>query len=572
MDHLHLALAYLCLGELDRCSEHCAAGVRSARSISFDFGEAHLALVQSRLHRRRGNLAAAREAAQFALDYSTRTGYGRGVALGLEELADADVASGDHVSAETRLREALERGRKIAPAGDLVYEVSWRLATVLVARGETSEAEALALDAIRLAASSGDRRELGNAHVALGGVLAALGQNDAARSQFELGIDEFRRIGAPYELATALEVTGVSESDTTARKRRLEEAARLYRDLGAESSCQRVEAQLGWRSTRPKQTNSRAPSVPSRVFLTGDHEVELLLELARDLAATDATVLIEGETGTGKELVAHYLHEAGPRSAGPFLPVSCAEISPQLIESELFGHQRGAFTGAIAARAGLFESAKNGTLFLDEIDKASLEFQAKLLRVIESRVIRPVGSSKFREIDARIVCATNRDLRQLAERGVFLEDLYYRLAGFLLRLPPLRHRVGDVELLTAHFLDDFAQRIDHPRWTISPAAMSALASHPWPGNVRELKNVIEACAFRARSESAIAFEHLPDDLQDGAVDAPNATLPDKIAAFERRHILDAMRKANGVKAEAARILGVSRKGLLDRLRRLSLDA
>jgi DNA-binding NtrC family response regulator len=322
---------------------------------------------------------------------------------------------------------------------------------------------------------------------------------------------------------------------------------------------------------RSRGSAERAHAPSSLSFITKDAVVEDLLELAGDLAGADATVLIEGDTGTGKELVARFLHEAGPRSSGPFVPVSCAEVSPQLIESELFGYRRGAFTGATSSRAGLFEAAQDGTLFLDEIDKASPDLQAKLLRVIEARVVRPVGSSKFHEIHARIVCATNRDLRRLAEKGEFLEDLYYRLAGFLLRLPPLRERVGDVEVLGAHFLEEYAARIGHERWTISASALAALASYPWPGNVRELKNVIESSAFRARADAEIALDHLPEDLQTIPGDDDRSTLPAKIAAFERRHILDAMRRANGVKTEAARILGVSRKGLLDRIRRLGLE-
>jgi DNA-binding NtrC family response regulator len=568
--HLHIALVHLCTGHWKECDGHCRASLRIARSIGYELGEALVSLVQSRLHRRRGEFTEARDTAQVALDYANRTGYGRGVVLGLEELADVDVAEGQLDIAEERLTNALERARAIAPTGDLVYEVSWRLARVLTQRGRASDAQPFAEEASRLADASSDRREAGNARVALGLVHVALHRTETARQEFDLAIDEFRRIGTPYELAKALEASSSAETEPTVRRRRLEEARRLFSELGAAPALARLD-----RGRAPSEASSGPATeevATALAFVTQDEEVERILALAADLAGTDATVLIEGETGTGKELVARFLHDAGPRADGPFLPLSCAEVSAQLIESELFGHQRGAFTGAVASRAGLFEAAQKGTLFLDEIDKAPLDLQGKLLRVIESRVVRPVGSSQFRSIDARIVCATNRDLKKLAEGGEFLQDLYYRLAGFLLRLPPLRERPGDVRVLAQHFLDEYASRLVHARWSLSPAVATALESYDWPGNVRELKNVMESSAFRARSDSEIAREHLPEDLQAAAGDEEATTLPAKIAAFERRHIVDAMRRANGVKTEAARILGVSRKGLLDRLRRLGLES
>jgi transcriptional regulator with PAS, ATPase and Fis domain len=297
-----------------------------------------------------------------------------------------------------------------------------------------------------------------------------------------------------------------------------------------------------------------------------------LVETAKELGTVDATVLIEGETGTGKEVIARIIHESGQRASKPFVALNCAAFPEHLLESELFGHRQGAFTGADRNRKGILESAEDGTVLLDEIDKASGDFQAKLLRVIEERQLRPVGSSKWLPLHARILCATNRDLRLLADKRTFLPDLFYRLSGFRLQLPPLRKRPEDIPALVEHFLDRCVGRFRDAAYQLSPGAATALSTYHWPGNVRELRNVVESGAFYARTDGVIEAQHLPPEIQEGSIENPGSdTLPARIAGFERRQIIAAMKQARGVKTEAARILGVSRKGLNDRLRRLGLE-
>jgi transcriptional regulator with PAS, ATPase and Fis domain len=295
-----------------------------------------------------------------------------------------------------------------------------------------------------------------------------------------------------------------------------------------------------------------------------------LIAMAEDLAAVDTTVLLEGETGTGKELIARIIHGGG-RADKPFVAVNCGALPEHLLESELFGHRKGAFTGADRNRVGILESGADGTVLLDEIDKAPLEFQTKLLRVIEERLIRPLGATELVELRARILCAANRDLRELAAKGAFLPDLFYRLSRIRLQLPPLRERREDIRVLIRHFLDRCAGRFGTAAFSIVPAAEKALAAYDWPGNVRELRNAIEGSAFFARKTGVIEMIHLPDEVRNPVRPPKDDTLSSHIEALERRQIDGALRKTGGNKTEAAKLLGISRKGLGDRLRRLGLE-
>jgi len=428
--------------------------------------------------------------------------------------------------------------------------------------------------AVELAEAAHDRREAGNGLVVLALIRRETDRTEAKRIA-ELAVANHREIGAPFELATTLESLAALVGESSRGNMSeiyLAESLAIYERFGAEDAVHRVQQRL----RAPELV--RAPSRPRPSWsgvaplVTGDPQLQAVIEAARELGSIDRTVLIEGETGTGKELVAQIIHESGTRAAKPFVPINCAEFTASLLESELFGHRKGSFTGATSAHRGVLESARDGTVFLDEIDKASPDLQAKLLRVIEGRKVRPVGSSELVELEARILVATNRDLRALADRGEFLADLYYRLSTFRLVLPALRDRPGDVSLLASHFLANCVGDICPGPLEISPSTLSILCAYPWPGNVRELRNVIESAAFAARTDNAIEPQHLPTELRDAApiVDEEDS-LPARIASFERRHILDAMRRAGGVKTEAARVLGVSRKGLLDRIRRLGLE-
>ncbi|HEV8547964.1 MAG TPA: sigma-54 dependent transcriptional regulator [Polyangiaceae bacterium] len=289
----------------------------------------------------------------------------------------------------------------------------------------------------------------------------------------------------------------------------------------------------------------------------------------RAAAPTDSTVLITGESGTGKELVAHALHRYSARAAGPFVPVSCAAVPSEILEAELFGHTRGAFTGASQARVGLLEQAQGGTLFLDEIGDMPLELQPRLLRALQERRLRPVGSSDEVEFDARVVAATNRDLRQAMAEGHFREDLFFRLNVMRLELPPLRDRPGDVLELARYFLDRAGSHAGES-YRLAPEAERQLLSHTWPGNVRELENCIRAAVALA-SHGHVGFDELPTGVRAGRISRVAPSEPRSLEAVERQHILHVLDVLNGNKAEAARVLGINRATLYRKLQRYGLE-
>ena len=292
-------------------------------------------------------------------------------------------------------------------------------------------------------------------------------------------------------------------------------------------------------------------------------------DLIDRVASSDASVLVTGESGTGKELVARALHDAGRRAQGPFVAVNCAAMPEQLLESELFGHARGAFTDAKADRQGLLVQASAGTLLLDEVGEMPLPMQAKLLRALQERTVRPVGGSAEVKFDARIVAATNRDLESMVEEGSFRSDLLYRLDVIHVELPPLRDRGGDVLLLAQHFLDTGAARAGSQVKAIAPETAQKLLAYSWPGNARELQNCIERAIALARYDH-LTPEDLPAKVRDhkpsAVVLAPaDAAEVLPLAEVERRYILQALASFNGNKTRAARALGVGRKTLYRKL-------
>jgi transcriptional regulator with PAS, ATPase and Fis domain len=308
-------------------------------------------------------------------------------------------------------------------------------------------------------------------------------------------------------------------------------------------------------------------------IITRNEKMLEMLGLARKVAPSDLTVLLHGETGTGKGLLAYSIHALSHRSEGRFLSINCAAIPETLLESELFGHKRGAFTGAHGDKRGLLAEAEGGTVFLDEVGKMPFSMQGKLLHFLDTKVVRPVGSNQEARVDVRIICASKTDLQQAAEQGEFLEDLYYRLLDFPLVIPPLRERPDDVELLARHFVERFSQEIDGNPPVLEPRFLDLLTSHDWPGNVRELEKALRRAIVLAQGDAVLRAEHLPDEVAGaGAPGVAETVVPlrETLAMIECREIARALRLADGNKSQVARDLKISYPNLLKKIKHYGL--
>jgi transcriptional regulator with PAS, ATPase and Fis domain len=324
-----------------------------------------------------------------------------------------------------------------------------------------------------------------------------------------------------------------------------------------------------------------APFSIDEVVVGRSARMRAVFDFVRVIADSDSSVLITGETGTGKEMVSNVIHSSSGRRHKPFVPVSCAILSETLIESELFGHERGAFTGAIKDRPGRFELAQGGTIFLDDIDDVPMSMQVKLLRVLQNRTIERLGGTRTIPIDVRVVTGSKRDLRQLVTEGKFRDDLYYRLNVIPIKLPPLRERREDIPILTDHFIKRyFRLRSEEPR-LIAPAVLSSFMRYPWPGNVRELENACERIAQTCTCDTirigcvpvSVLFHKYAED-HEPIVEThshPSAvSLDDRLREVESNLISWALRVSSGNKSKAAELLNIKRSTLGDRIKKLEL--
>jgi DNA-binding NtrC family response regulator len=314
-------------------------------------------------------------------------------------------------------------------------------------------------------------------------------------------------------------------------------------------------------------------------------EMHRVFSLIGRVAPTDGTVLVTGESGTGKEMVVRALHRLSRRRDHPLMACDCSALAPTLLESELFGHVKGSFSGAIATKQGLFEAAQNGTLFLDEVANLSMETQGKLLRVLETKRVKKVGDANDHEVDIRLIAATNRDLSEMVAEGSFREDLYYRLNVVPIYLPPLRDRSGDVTRLATVLMDRFCKKLELPPKRFSPEAMLQLESYHWPGNVREMRNIVERIAILSESD-LIEPRHLPAEIRQAKVRSSATQLPvaweefkklkqqvrdTAVQDLERRFLVEALRRCNGNVSRAAEEMGMQRTNLHALLRKYGLS-
>ena len=335
-------------------------------------------------------------------------------------------------------------------------------------------------------------------------------------------------------------------------------------------SCQKALELTGLRTRTRLLTHEIDRLTGTRGIVSASSVMKELLETASRAANSDATVLITGESGTGKELLARLIHRSSPRSEGPMVTVNCAAIPPGLVESELFGHVKGAFTGAVRDRKGHFMTASRGTLFLDEIGELATDVQVKLLRAIQEKQVQPVGSEKTARADIRIIAATNMNLQEQIAAGAFREDLFYRLSVIPLFIPPLRERTEDIPALAAHFL----KKCDAPAGVkFSPDALAQLTAYHWPGNIREMQNLVERCVIlRNRDVIQASDLHLPGMAPD--LPALDPMIPDQgisLDEIQRAYVVKALEKADQNRSEAARLLKIPRHVLLYRMEKYNIQ-
>jgi DNA-binding NtrC family response regulator len=392
------------------------------------------------------------------------------------------------------------------------------------------------------------------------------------------GLEVLLRIKEMDEYIGVIVVTAVGDVKTAVRAMQAGSSEYMVKPFDVET-LQAVVSRTLERQALMKEVlylRSEVEGYHPFVDIVGRDEKMLeIFELIKRVADSDATVLITGESGTGKELIARAIHQQSQRVQRPFIAVNCTAIPEHLIESELFGHERGAFTGAVQRRIGKFELAHTGTLFLDEIGSMRLDMQAKLLRVLQEREIERVGGERTIKVDVRVVAATNADLRELVKTKAFRDDLYYRLNVIPIYVPPLRARKADIPLLVPYFLDKFNRQFNRRMRGFSPAAMEAMEAYDWPGNVRELENIVERLVVISKHEM-IQLRELPLDLQSShtplveRLDAEGYDLRKAVQQFEREYIRRVLEKTRWNQTAAARILGIHRNTLLGKIEQLDL--
>ena len=378
------------------------------------------------------------------------------------------------------------------------------------------------------------------------------------------GIDLIRHVRENYKDTEVMMITGYPSIPIAVEAFKTGSQEYITKPFTEEELISAVKRVLEILDARRSSVRSPALPPPTLAGLIGDSKaMKKVFRAIGKAASTRATVLISGESGTGKELAARSIHYSSARSSAPFVPVNCSSIPENLLESELFGHIKGAFTGAQESRAGFFQTADGGTIFLDEIGDTSLPMQAKLLRVLQNGEIYMVGSSRPLEVDVRVLAATNKDLQRLIKNRLFREDLFYRLNVISITMPPLREREKDIFQLVSHFVTKFAEELGQAPLQFSDSALQVLQKYSWPGNIRELENLVQSLVVMIE-EDGIDVPDLPSNMRFSL--PHNGGMSRTLAEVEGEHIRNVLASVDGNKTQAAEILGINRKTLREKLR------
>ena len=566
---LNLGIVYQKSGDWDRALDQ----YRQAESVDLQVGD-HLAACRvaigmaniARLQRR---MTDAEALFLGALERARAHDARREEVLALEFLGELDFDRGRPEDALRRYDEALVLAERVAPEGDLVVEIERRRGETLCVMGRLDDAASACERARRLARLTDDRLEHAVAHRVAGDIAWTRGQQGEALQSWTIAASLLSECRERHELGKTLLTLGRTTQDQREARRFLYRASALFAEIGsqywldlAERELQRLMGEAPVAPVRPATGLGRRHRAPGLV--AASLAMQRAEGMARRAAGTDLAVLITGETGTGKELIARTIHGLSTRARGPFLAINCGALRADLALSQLFGHRKGAFTGAHAEGIGLVQAAHGGTLFLDEVGDLPFDVQVTLLRFLESGEFLRLGETQVQRADVRIIAATNRELREAVEKDTFRRDLLFRLNEVEIRLPALRERQDDIIPLARHFLA-FYGGLEGPR--MEPDAESVLRSYPWPGNVRELENVMRRVAALHSDDPHVTATTLLPFIAAASTTAGGSTQPQD----ERARIRAAFDEAAGNKSQLARILGVSRKTLYARLKRLDLE-